>query len=318
MSARFSVWILGRELKVSDFSGQHRVAAIQRFRKARRKADTLALLSKLTGKQDELLVFDEVRKTLALTHPKPEELKDIPLDAIVGSVNRYYDFNRQFYPRDDSDLNRWARVNALVETRGLDPIEVYQVGEVYFVLDGNHRVSVARQMGAQTIQAYVREFKTEVKINPQDDIVDVVLKSEFNELMEDTRLDEVRPEVEFKVTVCGRYQEIEEHIAVHRYYLGQDQDREISIQEAAASWVDRFYLPGVEAIRQQKILDDFPGRTETDLYLWLKKHQWELEKALGRRITDAAAIQDLARRFGKNLWQKLSHFVGKILGRDSL
>ena len=265
---------------MDENSGTERLKAIQDFRKARRKADVKALLSKLTGKTEELLAFDEIRRTLDLTHPQQEELMDIPLDSIVGSVNRYYDFNRQFYPLDDSAEDRWSRVKTLVETKGLDPIEVYQVGGVYFVLDGNHRVSIARQMNAETIQAYVKTFRSNVEVKPDDEITDVVLRHEHMELMEDTKLDRIYPDVDFEVTVCGRYNEIKEHIDVHRYYLGLEQDREVSAEEAAASWVDNYFLPGIQAIREQEILEEFPGRTETDLYLWLRKHQWELEKSL--------------------------------------
>jgi hypothetical protein len=302
---------------MSDFGGPGRVAAIQQFRQARRKAELKSLLSKLTGRQDDLLVFDEIRKTLDLTHPKPEELKNIPLDSIIGSVNRYYDFNRQFYPLDDSDEDRWAKVKELVEIKGLDPIEVYQVGEVYFVLDGNHRVSVARQMDAETIQAYVKEFRTEIQVKPEDEVIDVVLRLEHKELMEDTKLDLVRPEVEFKVTVCGRYKEIREHIAVHRYYLGLEQERDVPIEEAAASWVDNYYLPAVNVIRELNVLSDFSSRTETDLYLWLKKHQWELEQSLEKEIPDGDAALDLSEKFGKQFWRKVLRLWARLFHKDA-
>lgn len=301
---------------MDEFENSQRVRAIQEFRKARRTADLKALLARLTGKTEDLLVFDEVRKTLDLTHPQREELKDIPLDSIVGSVNRYHDFNRQFYPLDDSGQNRWARVKSLVETRGLDPIEVYQVGEVYFVLDGNHRVSIARQMDAETIQAYVKTFRSTIEVKPEDEITDVILRNEFQELMEDTKLDQIRPDVEFNVTVCGRYKEISEHIHVHQYYLGLEHQKEVSIEEAAASWVDNFYLPGIEAIRDQEILEEFPGRTETDLYLWLKKHQWELEQALDQPVPENMAVKDLTARFGKTFWRKITRIWEKLFRRD--
>ena len=301
---------------MNEMNKSERLRAIQEFRKARRKADLEALLSKLTGKTDDLLAFDEIRKTLDLTHPQLEELKDIPLDSIVGSVNRYYDFNRQFNPLDDSDENRWSRVKALVETRGLDPIEVYQVGDVYFVLDGNHRVSIARQMNAKTIQAYVKTFRSSVEVKPEDEVMDVVLRNEHQDLMEDTKLDQVRPEVDFEVTVCGRYKEIREHIDVHKYYLGLEQNREVSTEEAAASWVDNYYLPGIQAIRDQDILEEFPGRTETDLYLWLRKHQWELEQSLERIVPDRFAAQDLMKRFSRKFWRKISRFWEKLFKRD--
>ncbi|MEJ2759169.1 MAG: hypothetical protein P8046_11870, partial [Anaerolineales bacterium] len=202
---------------MTEFGGPKRLAAVHQFRQARRKAELRALLSKITGRQDDLLVFDEVRKTLALSHPKMEKVKDIPLDSIVGTVSRYHDFNRQFYPRMDSDEDRWARVKELMEVQGLEPIEVYQVGDVYFVLDGNHRVSVARQLEAGTIEAYVKEFRAPVEVTTEDDLEDVVLRIEHRELMEDTHLDEIRPDVDIRVTLPGRYREILEHIEVHRY-----------------------------------------------------------------------------------------------------
>lgn len=301
---------------MDEFSKSERIKAVEDFRRARRKADLDALLSKLTGKTEELLAFDEIRKTLELTHPEREELRDIPLDSIVGSVNRYYDFNRQFYPLEDSDENRWSRVKTLVEMKGLDPIEVYQVGDVYFVLDGNHRVSIARQMNAKTVQAYVKRFRSAVEVKPDDEIIDVVLRTEHQELMEDTRLDQTRPEVEFKVTVCGRYQEIKEHIDVHKYYLGLEQNREVSTEDAAASWVDNYYLPGIQAIIEQEILEEFPGRTETDLYLWLRKHQWELEKLFDQAVPESVAAQDLSERFSQRFWRKISRFWEKLFKRD--
>lgn len=302
---------------MSEFGGPKRVAAKQEFRLARRKAALEALLSKVTGKHDDLLVFDEIRKTLALAHPNRELLKDIPLDSIVGTVSRYHDFNRQFYPLTDSDEDRWARVKELVDIQGLEPIEVYQVGDIYFVLDGNHRVSVARQNEAKTIEAYVKEFRAPVEVGPEDNLEDVVLRIERKELMEDTQLDKIRPDVEIRVTLTGRYWEILEHIEVHRYFMGLEQDREIPMKEAVASWVDHVYLPAVKAIREKKVLDDFPGRTETDLYLWLKKHQWELEKALQRIVPDWDAAQDLKMRFSHRLWQRLRRLWDKITGNTT-
>lgn len=300
---------------MSEFGGSRRVAAVQQFRQARRKAELRALLAKITRKQDDLLVFDEVRKTLTLAHPDKELLKDIPLDSIVGTVSRYHDFNRQFYPLTDSDEDRWARVKELVELQGLDPIEVYQVGDVYFVLDGNHRVSVARQLDAGTIQAYVKEFRAPVDVNPEDNLEDVVLRLEHKELMEDTCLDEICPDVEIRVTLPGRYHEILQHVEVHRYFMGLEQEREIPLEEAVASWVNNVYLPAVQAIREQKVLEDFPERTETDLYLWLKKHQWELEQALKRDVPDWDAAQDLKQKFSQSFMQRVRRLWERILGK---
>jgi len=297
---------------MNDFGGVKRVHALQEFRQARRKAELRSLLTKLTGEPDELLVFDEVRRALNLAHPNLRYLDNILLNSIVGSVNRYHDFNRKFYPLSDSDINRWARVKELMEVHGLEPIEVYKIGEVYFVLDGNHRVSVARQLEMETIEAYVTEFRVNVEIRPDDDYADVCLRAEYKELMEDTRLDKVYPGIEIQVTVPGRYHEIEEHIQVHRYYLGLEKEREISLEEASISWVENVYHPVVEVIRDLKILDDFPGRTETDLYLWLKKHQLELEQALDRDVGDETAALHLRKEFGQGFLLQLKRFWRKL------
>lgn len=140
--------------------------AVQDFRRARRQAAIQEVLARLGGKSLRLLAFEEVRTHLAEQTPLPRGLKEIPLDAIVGSVGRYADFNRQFLPKLESQLGRWARVRIATENKGLPPIEVYQLGKVYFVLDGNHRVSVARQLGAKSIEAHVTEISLEVPLAP--------------------------------------------------------------------------------------------------------------------------------------------------------
>ncbi len=300
---------------MSEIRPSTRVAAIQQFRRARRNARINKLLSVLQGKQDDLLLFDEVRQTLDLAHPNTEKLKDIPLDAIVGTVNRYHDFNRKFNPLQDSDVDRWANVKGLAETTGLDPIEVYQVGDIYFVLDGNHRVSVARHLGSETIEAYVKEFRTKVQLAPEDDLEDVILKAEWTELMEDTGLDEVCPDTEIRVTVPGRYREILDHIEVHKYYMGLEQDREVPMEEAAHSWVHNVYGPAVDSIREYDLLKDFPGRTEADLYLWIKKHQWELQHEWNREVSDYDVASDLSHRFSERLQKRLHRFWHWLTGK---
>ncbi len=140
--------------------------AVQDFRRARRRASLQETLSGIGGnRQNRLLSFDEVRKQIGKGSLLPRGLKDIPLDAIIGTVGRYEDFNRQFLPRQETQQGRWARVRMAFEYSGLPPIEVYQIGDVYFVLDGHHRVSVARQMGAKNIEAYVTEIPTSCEVN---------------------------------------------------------------------------------------------------------------------------------------------------------
>ncbi len=261
------------------------LSALNDFNRARNQAQIKQLLARLTGAQVQLLSFDEVRHTLRLQGSIERGLQDIPLDAIVGSVGRYTDFTRDFLPRKEINPQRWARVmvaaNGLV---GLPPIEVYQIGSAYFVQDGNHRVSVARQMGATYIQAYVTEVHTRAPLSPDVTPDELILIAEYNQFLEQTRLNEYRPQADLSVTIPGQYPLLLEHIEVHRHYMGLEQQREIPYEEAVTHWYDTVYLPVVEIIRNQGILHHFPNRTETDLYLWIAEHRSELEEQLGQPV----------------------------------
>lgn len=274
-------------------------SALRDFHEARRRAALEAIMARLTGKSIDLFSYEEVRAKLKGRGSAERGLRDIPLDAIVGSVGRYTDFTRSFLPRRDSDQHRWARVKAQVtDMGGLPPIEVYQIGDAYFVQDGNHRVSVARELEAPSIQAYVTEVRTRVPLSPDDQPDDLILKAEYADFLEHTQLDTLRPEADLSVTVPGQYQALEEHISVHRYFMGLEQQREIPFQEAAAHWYDDVYLPVVQAIQERGILRDFPERTETDLYLWVSEYRAALEERLGWEIKPEAAAVDLATRSG--------------------
>ena len=272
--------------------------AVRDFRRARRQAATEQVMALLTGRSAALLSYDQVREKLKARTGRTVGLKDIPLDAIVGSVGRYADFTRSFLPRQDSDEQRWARVRlAVTDLEGVPPIDVYQIGDVYFVRDGNHRVSVACQFGATHMQAYVTEIQTRVPLTPDIQPDGLILKAEYADFLEQTGLDQVRPQANLTLTVPGQYRRLVEHIEVHRYFMGLDEKREVSYAEAVGHWYDEVYLPAVEVIRNQGLLRDFPGRTETDIYLWLAEHRTELQDSLGWSIEPVAAAADLASRF---------------------
>lgn len=269
-------------------------AAIADFRRARRQAALQEIISRLTGEPIDLLAFDDIRQKFRVGGGLDKGLQEIPLAAIVGSVGRYTDFTRGFLPRKDYDESRWAGVRvAAVDLAGLPSIEVYKIGDVYFVLDGNHRVSVARQLGATHIQAYVTEFKTKVPLSPTDRPDDLIIKAEYAGFLERTRIDQLRPAVDLRVTAPGRYQELEIHIEAHRFLKSQAEGHEISKEEAVIDWYDHVYCPMIQLIRDRGILRDFPGRTEADLYLWIFRHRLELEKKLGWQIAPEIAVADL-------------------------
>ena len=286
------------------------------FRRARQQAALQEVLSRLRGKSADLLSFEEVRQKLH-THSSGVQrgVKNIPVSAIVGSVGRYTDFTRTFLPKNPKDEERWARIMALVTDPaggGLPPIEVVKVGDAYFVQDGHHRVSVARALGADTIEAYVNEIPTKVPLPTDANPEDLILKEEFTDFLERTRLNRSRPDSNLELTAAGMYAELLDHIQVHQYFMGLDQQREIPIEEAAAHWYDTVYLPVIEAIRERNILGEFPGRTETDLYLWVSEHRSELQQGFGEFISPASAASDLANKFSPRA-TRIAARIGKSL-----
>ena len=276
---------------------QTKESANEDFSRARQRADLENIVASLTGKSADLLSFEEVRKKVRGVRGNRRVLKDVPLDSIVGSVGRYEDFTRDFLPRRDSDNERWAQVELLAnEGAGLPPVELFQIGDAYFVNDGNHRVSVARQSGHTHIEAYVTNVQTRVPLSPEVQPKDLILKSELADFLECTRLDFLRPEADITVTSPGAYADLMKHIEVHHYFMGLDQKREIQFEEAVTHWYDTIYSPVIEVIRKGDILSEFPGRTHADLYLWILRHRAELEEELDWEIRTETAAADLAAR----------------------
>jgi nucleotide-binding universal stress UspA family protein len=288
-------------------------SAVKDFRRARLQAQLEQIMAGLTGASTELLNYEDVRQKLKGSRTTSRGLRDIPIAAIIGSVGRYTDFTRSFLPRQDDDETRWARVEqAMSDPAGLPPVEVYQIGDAYFVMDGNHRVSVAKQLGATHIEAYVTECHTKVPLSPDARPEDLIIKAEYVEFLERTHLDKLRPDADLSMSLAGRYRELEEHIDVHRYFMGIEQEREIPYEEAVAHWYDTVYLPVVQVIRENGILRDFPGRTETDLYLWVLNHRDEIGQELAWEIEPGVAAADLVDRFSPKLGQVIERVIQKI------
>ena len=288
--------------------------ALQEFRRARLRADLEQLRARLTGRNAELLSYEDVRRMLhAGTPVGKRELRDIPLSAIVGSVGRYKDFTRNFLPLQDGTASRWANLQIRVSgLSGLPPIEVYQVGDAYFVHDGNHRVSVAQQMGADHIEAYVTRIETRVPLSPEDDLDDLIIKAEYADFLELTRLDSTRPQHDLSVTTPGRYPLMSAQIEAHRERLSEESGRRISMSDASAHWYDTVYLPTVQVIRDRGMLRDFPDRTEGDLFAWIHKYREDLINALGWEIDPDIVAADLPQRFSPRTERRVARWGERL------
>ncbi len=272
--------------------------ALEDFRKARRQAATSEILRRLRGQPLELLPFETVQEHISSEDIRNHGLKRIPLEAIVGSVGRYADFTRDFLPRSRALQTRWARVRSKFRNlEDMPPIKVYQIGEVYFVLDGNHRVSIARESHAKEIRAYVTELQTTIKITPKTDLDTLILEIEEKEFLTQTQLDKLTPLPDLTITTPGKYQVLTQQIEYFQKILSENRPGNISFIQAAKDWYRYIYLPAAQLIQEHQLLRDFPNRTETDLYIWISQHQEELYASLGWEIDPENAASDLADQF---------------------
>ena len=273
------------------------VASREAWSEARRKAFLERVYGALglTRRPQTLLSFEEVQERLRLTQNAYRGLQQVPLEQIVGSVGRYNDFTRTFLPLVEGDSWRWRRVAELQAEMGLPPIELYKVGDAYFVKDGNHRVSVARQYGAKTIEAYVWEYETPVGGLPADaEVDDLIVKAEYRAFLDHTRLDVSRPEQNIVLTEPGTYPQLEVEIELYRQNLERIDGEPRSYPDAAAVWYDLAYTVVCDVINESGILEQFPGRTEADLYVWVTRHRRELSERYGEQISMRDAVQRLA------------------------
>jgi uncharacterized ParB-like nuclease family protein len=265
------------------------------FSRARLKSFLNRIRSVISGQPTRLLSYDEVRASLRIGGPIYRGIQTVAVSQIVGSLNRYHQFDRAFLPTENQMAPRWVSVDrAFYKAVSLPPVLLYKVGQVYFVVDGHHRVSVAREQGQEYIDAEVRECSTKVNITPDLKPEDLVILGEKVQFLERTRLDQLRRESRIRLTIAGGFGRMLKHIAVHRYFMGLDQKRDISDAEAVTDWYDTVYLPIVEVIRDSGILEEFPGRTEADLYLWVLDHQQQLAEESGQALDKP---QDAARDF---------------------
>lgn len=275
---------------------RHEVA-VRDFKRARREASMQQLMARITGKSADLLAYNEVCDRLKVSDPVDLGVQEIPLDAIVGSVGRYKDFTRSFMPKKDQDETRWVGVKTAVNDMvGIPPIDVYKVGEAYFVNDGNHRVSVARQLGGETIAAHVVEVISRVPLTENADPDELICQERYLDFLEKTNLDKLRNDVDLSMTFAGHYRNLLDQIEAHQKRMAERRGEPVPKAQAVVAWYDDVYMPVIRIVREQGILHNFPERTEADMYVLLSERREQLEDVLGWSLDAETAVTDLVKR----------------------
>jgi len=265
------------------------------FERARQRAFLHDLVAVFARRPNDLIPYHEVRRRVSPEGESYRGHQTVRIDQIVGSMDRFDDFDRAFFPRKRFTAGRWQNVDrAYYQDIRLPPIQLYKVGDVYFVKDGNHRVSVAREKGQEFIDAEVIEGHIRVPFYPTMAPDELLLQAEYAEFLRRTDLDKLRPDHDVRPTALGRYDEIWEHIEGHRHWLEAIRHQPVSVHEAVEDWYEYIYQPIVTVARERGITEKFPNRTEADIYLWVVRHRWELERQLGHDVGPAASAVDYA------------------------
>jgi hypothetical protein len=294
-----------------------RMQAIEDFNRARGKALFSRIKNFMDADQDRLLSFHDVKEILRPKNQIYRGMQVVPIKNIIGSEGRYRDFNRFFLPRANHLRHRWERVDmANLKDINLPAIQLYEIGGVYFVRDGNHRVSVARLKGVELIDAEVISLASEISINPgmtAEEMKTAVINYEKKIFYEKTEFGKLTGCGDLDFTMPGRYDVIYNHILVHKYYINQDKEEEISFPEALVSWYNEVYLPVINIIREQWLTLNFPGRSPSDLYVWIVKHWDFLKKKYGAYSLSEAA-RDFSVKYGRSRG-RIFRFLAMLAGR---
>ena len=267
------------------------------FSRARRKAflRRIGAYLRRDPASNQLLSFEEVKGALGAVSQNYLGMREVPVAKIVGSVGRHRDFDRAFLPSKPDLGTRWRRIDEIMHrAEELPPVSLFKIGDAYFVNDGNHRVSVARQQGVEMIDAVVVELRSRVPIDSALTARDLLHKLEHRHLLERLPIDRVLPEIKVELSDVADYRRLATFIEAHGFRTSQLWKRYVSPEEVLGDWYEYHYRPIAEMIREERVLDAFPDRTELDLYLWIVNHRERLAlEARDEKISPRAAKDDI-------------------------
>ena len=238
----------------------------------------------------DLLNLDDVRERLRVVGQSYGGVKPIEVARIVGTLDRGLDFDRDFRPRRGFSRERLASLRRAFPDGDMPPIEAHEVGGAYFVADGHHRVALARERGAEWVDAEITHLRTNYEVGPDVDVRRLVHTEQQRQFGEQSGLAAARPDAVIEFSRPGGYPELLELVKAFSWDLARARGSLVSAEEAAAEWYDHVYLPGVAAIRAEALPERYAYKTDSDLFLWV----YQRRRAL--RVTDASVDFEAAAR----------------------
>jgi uncharacterized ParB-like nuclease family protein len=259
------------------YSDLNLLEAREQFDTARRHAFWRAV-GRIPGRYHTLRLpaLDRVLNAARFETQASRGVQEIHLDKVVGTVTKakQLDFDSAFLPLARRQRERWARLYAFMSAGYGDvpPIEVYQLESNYYVIDGHHRVSIARELGRDRIEAKVTEIKTRAPIGSDLSRSGLQHVADYARFLEKTGLDRVRPQARVALIAFDRYDELHAHIVGHKYFVSLEQHRDVPFDVAAASWYDNVFVPVNQLVHRHEIVKEMRNKsTPVDAYMAVTK-----------------------------------------------
>lgn len=277
------------------------------FSKARNKAFFNEIQHFLNPEEAKLISFGKIKGILKPTSQHYIGMKTIPMEKIVGSEGRYKDFDNKFFPKNSFLRERWERVDdAVIKDIILPPIKVYELGGLYFVRDGNHRVSVAKSKGVEFIDADIITLESEIKLKATSNLPEMIkeiIKYEKRNFYAETIFGDITDYWDLDFSSAGQYDRIYNHILTHKYFLNEKQSEEILLSDAIKSWFETVYMPVINSIDKYKIMKNFKNNTKGDLYLWIIQAYDDLKRKFGNANLDKI-VEEMKTKTSENFITK--------------
>jgi len=253
------------------FSDLNLLEAREQFDNRRRRAFWRAVV-----RTRRLPTLDQVVSAARFEGKSSRSVQEIRLDKVAGTATaaKQIDFDSSFLPLSRRQRERWSRLYAFMSAGYADvpPIEVYQLEDTYYVIDGHHRVSIARALGRDRIEAKVTGIKTRAPIGRDLSRKSLQHVADYARFLEKTGLDRVRPQARTALIGFGRYEDLHDHIVGHKYFVSLEQQRDVPFEVAAASWYDNVFVPVNQLVNKHEIVKQMRRKSKPiDAYMALTR-----------------------------------------------
>jgi hypothetical protein len=258
--------------------------------------------------KDTLIDFTTIEKNLQHVHQLNLGVLAIPIDKIVGSIGRYQDFTDEFLPLANRTSVKYENIKkAMLSGKNLPAIKVYKILDNYFVIDGHHRVTVAkREMNALEIDAEVIDIHFDIELSPDkkysydtEQAKAFLIKLEENAFLNATSLRNDVVVLPLNVTNLNSFAKLFEEIKDFRKNYNNGEFAKRSMIYAGYAWYALRFLPSARIMISENILADFPNRTYTDLYVWIQEHKYFLSQKAGHDVGFDFTKEDFRKKFKK-------------------